>query len=337
MAVISITITSSNLQLVAGIPTFITISTNIPSTVFYTLDGSAPTTSSSIVTGSIKLPTDNNTVTLRLFATNGVDSSPIIEQLFGTSTVGNRNPHDTVSGIDDNDCQFGPGLFGSGNQISDGVIYGNTGGVIVDAANGVQIPDGYDGTATGTPSDYTNLTYDSENYDILFSETNSLGQYGKGIGTLPATVQVIVPPPPIQENSVPYGSANANSPLFNPRALVIFQDSREQPYDPDVPKVNRPYFSLENEEVARNGAMYFTTALEGNGTTGSALKSQYNPRDNTITYYYRDAVTNRWIISKTEFTPRKPDLFNYSGIVFGRNESVGKIFKWLPFRYRTLW
>ena len=334
MAVISITITNSTLQLVAGIPRTVALATNIPATIFYTLDGTTPTTSSLVYTSPILMPTDENTVVLQAFATDGMDTSAIIFQSYGTTIVGDRLPRSTVLNLPSQIQRYGPGLFGSGNQLSTGAIYGEVGGTIVDAAGSVGIPDGYDGF--GGISNKTDLPY-PDNYEVLFSETNDIGLMGRGIGTLPA-VDVIVPPPPNQENSVGGGSPDTNSPFFNPKSLVIYQDSTKEPYDPSVPVINRPYFSLENPTTARNGALLFTSAYEGNnGVGGSALKQQYNPRDNTITYYYRDQNTNRWIISKTAYTPKNSDIGNYSKIVFGREQGIGRVFKWIPFRYRTLW
>ena len=85
MATINITITESPFQLVAGIPASIVITTNVPSTVFYSLDGKDPTIYSSVVVGPITLPTDRSFVTFKAFATNGVITSPIITQVYGSS------------------------------------------------------------------------------------------------------------------------------------------------------------------------------------------------------------------------------------------------------------
>jgi hypothetical protein len=49
--IITITITESSVQLVSGIPKSVTITTNFPSTIFYTLDGSTPSVNSLIYVG----------------------------------------------------------------------------------------------------------------------------------------------------------------------------------------------------------------------------------------------------------------------------------------------
>ena len=100
MASISLTITESPLQKVAGIPQTVTIEANVPATIFYTLDGTIPDTTSRVAIGPITLPTNENTVVLQAFATDGTLTSAFIYEVYGSSTSGNRNPHDKVSGLE---------------------------------------------------------------------------------------------------------------------------------------------------------------------------------------------------------------------------------------------
>lgn len=327
MSVISITISESSLQKIAGIPTQITLSANIPSSIFFTIDGSTPTTDSDIYISPIELPTDEGSVVLSIFATDGVNSSAIITKSYGTTLVGNRSPRDKITGL--NSSQPGSSyLFGGNFTDNTNAQYENVGGITVDDPALAQIPDGYDGF--GTPSNFTNLPLDD--YSFHFSETNAMGQYGAGIGNLPGQT-VVIPP----RNPSSGGSANTSSPFFNPKALVIFDDSRETPYDPDVAVTNRPFFSMEDPATARYGKNLTTSAFDGgNPMRGNALRQQYNPRDNTVTYYYFDGDTNRWIISKVPFVQKDPDMFNYSKIVFGRDQGVGRVFLWIPFAHKTL-
>ena len=326
MAVISITIIESPLQKYAGIPASLTLETNIPSTIFYTLDGTEPTVSSAVYTGSITMPNDDNTVILKAFATDGTFTSNTITEIYGTSTATQRQPRDKVE-LTGFCCDKAHFPFGS-PTAAPGVngIYDNTGGVTVDNPLEHEIPDGWDGTATDTPAGYTNEP--SYSYDNVFSETNSIGQTGAGIGTLPANVTVLTGNP----NSPPEWSSE-NSATFDPKALVIYQDSRQPQYDEDIPKLQRTHFDLENKETARYGTLLHTT--EGASPQGSALRSQYNPTDNTITYYYYDNRVGRWIISKETFQPKNPNLGNYATIVTSRR--IGQfVFKWIPFQYHKL-
>lgn len=329
MAVITITIIEAEVQLMYGIPKCVTLETNVPATIFYTFDGEDPTVNSSVyVDDELIIPVDQPTVIFKVFATNGVDSSAIIERTYRPVFEG-RISHAQVIG--QNSCSsdsrfpytdFAPSVPG---------IYGKFGpnDAIVDKPDVENIPDGFDGTGTGTPSNGTDL--DLDKYLLRFSESNYLGERGRGLGTLPTTVSFLSP------DNIPQ-SSNANDKLFNPRAMVIYQDSREEPFDSDIAIINRNLFSLEDANIARikNGILLNTTGYEGMIPTGSALRSQYNARDNTITYYYFDSRTLRWIIS-TEPAPVKSPRAGIFNIIFASREPGDRyVFRWHPFKGRRL-
>ena len=330
MAVITITINESSDQILAGIPKYITLTTNIPATIFYTLDGTTPTTLSDMAVGQIELPTNQPSVVLKMFATDGVTTCPIITNTFSHIIVPNRNPRDKITGLSPSG-PLGPDPFPFGDHSPiQPVQYGNIGGITIDDPDVVGIPDGFDGTGTGTPSNETDQPL--ETYSFEYSETDSIGERGHGIGTLPAEVTILIPPAPPQ-------SSDANSALFNPKALVIFQDGTKPPEDPDQSLLNRPFFNLENPEVVRDGITFSTTALEGSVPHGSFLRPHFNPRDNTNTFNYRDSLTNRWIISKEPFKAKNPDLGALYKVVMPvrrQSNGIGKVFKWVPFRRRVL-
>src|ERR1035437_7026687 len=89
MAVINITLTESEEQIVSGIPRAISISTNIPSTIFYTLDGSVPTLFSDMYIVPITMPTASLSVILNILATNGIDTAPILTETYVTNILNN--------------------------------------------------------------------------------------------------------------------------------------------------------------------------------------------------------------------------------------------------------
>lgn len=328
MAAITITITESELKLVEGIPSSILLETNIPATIFYTIDGSDPTLSSDIAIGPIQLPTNKNTITLKVFATDGSITSPIITHLFGPNTSSLRQPRDKVSGINFfTKSHFPFGTRGPSPAVNG--IYGNTAGTVVNAPLKPKISDGYDGTGTGTPAGYTNEPL--LDYTLIFSETNSIGKRGVGIGTIPTAVTTVKDNSALNEQDQ---YSKTTDKLFNPKALVIFQDSGEEQPE-DIPIVNRPHFSLEGPHV-RDGALMNTS--ETQPTTGSALRQHFNSADNTITYYYYDNRSGRWIISKVPFTPKNENIGNYSSIVFpSRKSGTGFVFKWIPGIRRNLY
>src|ERR1700679_2344372 len=87
MTVISISIINSEEEILAGVPRSVTLSTNVPALIFYTLDGSIPTLFSDQYTGPIIFPTDELTIILNVLATNGTDSSPIVTEIYQTDMV----------------------------------------------------------------------------------------------------------------------------------------------------------------------------------------------------------------------------------------------------------
>lgn len=328
MVVISISIIESVEQIISGIPKFVTIITNIPASIFYTLNGSIPTMFSTNYVGPIFLPTNQISVVLNIFATNGTDSSPIITEMYITDMVDNaRLPHsatDVAAGTNI------PNLFPFGtnpNQPMGNFLNPGDAGYNVFDQNLPSAPTGFDGF--GNPDGYTNLPYNLENYSIIYSTTDAEGQTGLGIGNLPTSVVVepaIAPP----ETTEQYSN------VFDPRAFVIFQDlSKENPNDP--PNINRQFFSLENSERIRDGNNFFNSGLDAPPVTGTFLKSYYNPRDNTITYYYIDTLANRWIISKTPYHPTGNYDGNLSGVLSAKGGPGAKyVYQWIPFQRRVL-
>lgn len=331
MAVITITITESVIQLVAGIPKEVVLSTNVPATIFYTLDGTDPTLSSDIAVGSIVLPTGSNSVVLKAFATDGTDTSAIVTQTYAPNIVGDRKARDKVVGLYSQSLPSGDSAqFGDPSPNPD-VRYDGIGGITVDAPDVEGTPIGYDGTATGTYVAETDRPWHRSaptGYDIHYSDKTET-ESGPGVGTLPAEVTVVVPS---QSNNSP----DANSKLFDPHAMVIIQDGREEPEDPNVSLVNRQFFSLGNPEKVRDGIGYNTTGLEGSVPTGSFIKPQYNPRENTYTFYYRDAETNRWIISIEPIRQATNARAVSQWLLPSSSFAEHKVFKWMPFKRQIL-
>lgn len=327
MAVISITITQSTEEIVSDIPRTISIAANLPSTIFYTLDGTDPDLYSNIYTSPIYLPADKLSITLKVFATNGVDSSPIITETYVTNILGNtRLPHsatDTPPGTNlYNLYPFGTNY----NQPPAQFLNPADAGITVDNPALPSTPTGFG--ADGYPNAFTNQPYNIENYSIEYSTTNSEGETGRGIGTLPGKVTVPAAPP-IPEETQQFSN------MFDPRAFVVFQDfEKENPEDP--PHINRQFFTLENPNKVRDGNSYYTSGLDAPPTNGTFLRAHFNPRDNTMTHYYLDTWANRWIISKSPYYPTGNFNGNLSGIAFSKQKGAGFVFQWMPFARRVL-
>lgn len=329
MAVISVAVTVSEEQIVAGIPKTVSVITNIPATIFYTLDGSVPTLFSTIYTGPIFLPVDKLSVTLKVLASNGSDTSPVVSDTYITNMASGTNARLAHSGTTAQTQANIPDLYPFGNppiQPNAGFVSPAEVGITVDNPAFPSTPTGFDGA--GSPTGYTNQPYDLNNYSIKYSTTDKIGQTGHGVGNLPANVTIE------RETAAPE-TTNQNSNLFDPRAFVIFQDaSTENPNDP--PHINRMSFSLENPEKARDGNYFFTAGLDAPPVSGTFLRSHYNPRTNQITYYYLDTWTNKWIISTAPYNPAGAGTSNLSGVVLSKQPGAAFIFEWQPFARRVL-
>lgn len=328
MAVISVSVTASEEQVVAGIPRTVSVTTNIPASIFYTLDGSTPTLFSAMYTGPIFLPVDKLSVTLKILASNGVDTSPVVSETYVTNLVSGTNARFPRSATTAEAAANIPDLYPYGTnpiQPNAGFLGTAEAGITVNNPALPSAPTGFDGA--GNPTGHTNETYDTTNYSIKYSTTNSINQSGHGIGTLPGKVTV----PPAE---APPQTSNIGSNTFDPRAFVIFQDAEtENPNDP--PHINRMQFSMEDPERARDGNHFFTAGLDSPPLSGSFLRSHYNPRTNQITYYYRDSWTNKWIISTQPYTP-SPTSGDLSGMVLSKQPGAGFVFEWIPFARRVL-
>jgi hypothetical protein len=319
MAIISVILTESPVQVVAGIPRTITFDTNIPATVFYTLDGSQPSLLySEVALGPISMPTHQGTVVVRVFASDGFNTSAVFSYTFGPNFTVNRNSRDEVIFLEN--PNFFNRAFGAGDSgSSPAVLYKNTGGIDVNSLGDSGVIDGYN---SGEVVSYTDKPYTFDNYEIKYSQTDFEGRTGPGIGNLPSKVTMIVPP---QYNK----SFNANSKLFNPHAMVIYQDGTKEPADPDYPLTNRMDFSLPLRKNIRDGSRYYTTGFEGNPVTGGMVRPIYNAKDNTYTFYYRDSESNRWIISKEAMPAPKPAP-DY--VLPQTSFAEKKVYRWIVFK-----
>lgn len=76
---IILTITESEKQVVSGIPETVTVTSSIPATIFYTLDGTDPTLDSDIYVDKIFLTYNTPKVILKLKAVGVTDQSDIVE------------------------------------------------------------------------------------------------------------------------------------------------------------------------------------------------------------------------------------------------------------------
>jgi hypothetical protein len=325
MAVISISIEESTEQIVSGIPKIVTITTNIPANIYYTLDGSTPTLFSDIYTSPIIMPRERSSITLSVLANVGDDFSSIIVEKYQTSIIENaRLPKTTIVGNPGTNYDLFPFGTNEPNVAGEFINPGNPSLTV----NDPDLPlysSGYDGS--GNQANFSNEEYNIENYQILYSNTNATGEVGVGIGTLPGKVNI-----PAKAGDPEYTEQFTTT--FNPKAFVIYQNaSKENPLDP--PSLNKNYFSFEDNTV-RDGSYYYNTALDAPPLSGSLLRSHFNPRTNEITYYYYDSWANKWIISTQPFVRNENVGNNLTAVAGGRTPGSRYVYHWIPFQRRML-
>lgn len=319
---ITLTITESEVQVMHGIPRTVTVESNNPATIFYTLDGTDPDVNSSIYTGPIRMPGTVSQVILKVFATDGIESSAIITSIFSGTINGAPFGYNKVTnytalqGTNNVGFPFATLATGVGTAF---------GGVAMAPVDDLEIDnepntDGYD--YLGNPINGTDLPETS--YTRVFTNLDRYGRTGWGIGTLPTEVTIRKPVAAPKQSST-------NDAVFNPRALVIFQDGTQDGYNIENVGLNRANFSLTDSKM-RDGT-YITTRAAG--TTGTFVRSEYNDREQVMTYYYHDRESLRWIISKEPYSLANYRSLNLSKIVFSpRDKGAALIFQWVPFIYR---
>jgi len=281
---IVITVVPSTTYLISGIPKSITITTNVPALIFYTLDGTVATTASQVYVGVITMPTWADSVSLNVLATNGTEQSTF-SQRYSPDNTHMRVPHAKAEIL--NQIPTACGSRGD-NPV---VLYSQPGD---DPVNAYGVPimdmDGYG----ASPSVYPVREYDAPipTYEIKYSETDQFGNYGHGIGTVPAKATIIIPPPAPEIGVM-------NNPTYDPRSLVTIHDGTKGSEDPNDNWIFHNFFEGEDIDRGFYGADRSKLAFaEGDcAPNGSFLKYWFNPKDDTVTFYYRDNRQNRWIQS----------------------------------------
>ena len=307
-----------------GTATILTLTTNVSAIIFYTLDGSVPTPSSSVYISPITIPTNQPSTTFQAFATNGTDSSPIFSKVYYApitlDLTGARVPHAQSQILDQT-----PTACGS-NGLNPRVLYSQPPLGTQDSASATIVDqDGYG----SDPTIYPVREFDQPipSYSFEYSETNSEGETSidNSIGTLPAKTKIIFTAPPLEQGEL-------NSATFDPRSLVVFHYSNKPNENSDT--LFRPYFNAQDFSADMGGASLDTRAF-GEGAScpsGSLIRQIYNSTKNTITFYYRDTLSNRWIISEEQIKSIPPNpnqqaaLYNFIGASFGDRDHV---YRWI--------
>lgn len=270
MAVITITAIGLGPDLVAGIPQLVELATNLPATVYFTLDGSEPTASSPVYVLPIQLPTSLH-VRLRALAVSGPDN--------GTFDV-------TFSAS--------PGIIGEARK--------NTlTGTVVDAYGVPEVVvDGY-GPDTAHPVADGEFTVDvpvrGSDIPLVDLETkySRTGFDGEGPGTL---VSIGFPTREEQEHASAIdpraSSPNNDNVYFNPRSQFIVIDGRDGYQDQSVFIINRPMGGTLDDAKYLGGKSLYEPAPY---ISGGLVRHFVNYEKGIMVFYYFDHNECRWIKS----------------------------------------
>jgi hypothetical protein len=271
MAVVTLTFTSSDEEIVSGIPREMTIDANVPATIYYTVDGTVPTENSPIYIETFEMPDNENSVTLSAF---GVDADgydgPILTQVFAPDTTR---------------------IDVTRNIGMEGLVVDR----FVDLTN---IEDGFD-------ADSDSVRFIDEpliDLDVIHS---SRGRLGIAEG---AQIEIGVPDPadtpnPYDNDFVPF-SSNADQ-FFNPYAKTIIMDAR---IDSDVQILNRPWGSIR-KTMSRN--LWGRQEIMGTDETyisGGFVRTFYSAKHNTMVSYYFDQNELRNIKSIQDLPENIPGI-----------------------------
>lgn len=251
MSVVVLTFTSSDEEIVSGVPRTVTIESNVPSTIYYTLDGTTPNTDSFIYTDTLEMPEGDSSVTLSAFGIDfdGYESS-VLTQLFAADQT----------------------------QITVSRMIGAEGFVVNRYDDLTDTEWGFD--ADGYAVSY--IDHPIEDLDIIRSDRGYLGIY-QG-----AQIEVSTPLP--SDTAYPFDddfeatTTPEQAEFFNPYAKSIVMDSR---INNDLRIINRPFGSMRT--LARDDMGF--GQLSGTDSTyvsGGFLRRFYSPQNNIMVSYYFD-------------------------------------------------
>jgi len=277
MAVVTLTFSGSELEIVSGIPKLMTIESNVPATIYFTLDGTTPTTDSPIYVDTFAMPDNQNTVTLSAFGVDSDDiTGPTLTQVFAPDVTRiNITRGIGLEGI----------VINRADDDTDNVI-------------------GYD--ADGEPVSYTDYTQEYLNLRLIKSEKGLHGIYE---GT---QVEVSMPNPESTITTSDDGFAPFSTPeigeLFNPEARVILIDNRK---DNDIEIPLKPYGSIHNIYKEFGGKRLLEPADDAAYVSGGHVRRFFDAKNRVMVTYYFDHNESRWVKSIQDL-PNNIPATNYS-------------------------
>ena len=270
---ITIAIKESDTELLDGFPEYISFETDVPATVYYTLDGTDPTVESLIAIGNVYLPTLTGTLEVRAIAIVGDDQSDILRAVYENTSLD----------------LGGPRVIGS-----EGIVVMRYDDVPVDSLG-----------VSSDGSDAQEISVELGELDIKASRTNSGGEMISEGKTSREFINFSKKSKTEKESP----SSNVGSPMFDPSAnFIIIDGTTAEARDNQVVKiVNRPYSTFGPV------TNFYTERLGQKEpiVTGNYVRSFYNPKTRKYVSYYWESLESRWI--RSEQTVEKKGLRVGSG------------------------
>jgi hypothetical protein len=269
---IIITVVQSTNQIISGIPEYIEVETNIPSVVFYTFDGSDPTLDSSFLTGTrLLLPTSGNSVSLKLVAIAGSESSDIFEHEWITVVNNITKRFEETQGIN---------ILPPGADVVDSLALNQSGSA-----------------ARETSIEFVDL-------EMKATDRDKFKKFERGKTSLDFInfkLELII-------NEEPYQSkvSTVNNNLdFDPKAgLIIIDGSTPEKMTAQTIKIiNRPTDTM----APRSDSYNFRVGRES-VQSSNLVRYFINPKTGKMVFYYFDSRECRWIQSIQQITTKNLNI-----------------------------
>ncbi len=298
MAIINIKLIPSDKENVhgVGLPNAVFLETDIPSVIYYEIGGAIPTHASPIYTSEIAVVLNPNedAFIIKAFATNGYDTSILYEFDLNRTAVYDYPTGQTSQPANNSFLNYFP--YGNPNTTANVKYLGEMSGTVYDATNPNHFYNGCD--ADGNPSDPTNVLFDRDNFDIIFSMADSTAAYSEqGISKGPSLVDLSDSNITFEIRKTPAPStSNDYMPGFDPRAKVIFQNF-ENADDTSFISYNCDTSTYANVFEERRASQVFGHGSENSSPTMHFIRYEYMRQTNSLVFYYYDNFYQRWIIS----------------------------------------
>jgi len=301
MSTLAITLIESPTDLVSGIPEYIAFSTSSPATVFYTVDGTVPTSGSFMAAGNIYLSSHwseqwvlkkNDTITIKAYAVSGDMESSVLTQKYNTGQL----DLDRVRLFSEEGIRVLP----HGGDVVDNLSY----------------------TSSGDNAQETAIPFNDLDIKASTTDHRGIAISGTTVGFINKVGGKASP----DYNDISHVNNNYN---FDPKAKVIVIDGTTQAKTDEqvVRIINRPYNTMHPLDKDKDD--WYNDHLKQNPTiSGNLVRQVYDKSTGYVTFYYYESRDSRWIISK-----QKVDGDNFS--IQTPSVQTPFVFKWINDRSMT--